>query len=87
MTVVCSLSLIIALLTASLLPTDVILTSFMKNPNGTYRVRRMFSWKTSMIELIFFEDWARNQTARDQIQSDVDIGYYGKSKFSWKNEN
>lgn len=38
-TCVCSISLIIALLTASLLPTDVILVSFMKNSNGTYKVR------------------------------------------------
>ncbi|CAF4150047.1 unnamed protein product [Rotaria sordida] len=36
-TFVCSISLIIALLTASLLPTDVILVSFMKNPNGTFK--------------------------------------------------
>ncbi len=39
MTLVCSISLIIALLTASLLPTDVILVSFMKNSNGTFKVR------------------------------------------------
>ncbi|CAF0900460.1 unnamed protein product [Rotaria sordida] len=36
-TLVCSTSLIIALLTSSLLPTDVILVSFMKNPNGTFK--------------------------------------------------
>ncbi|CAF3173876.1 unnamed protein product [Rotaria socialis] len=36
-TVVCSISLITALFTASLLPTDVILVSFMKNPNGTFK--------------------------------------------------
>ncbi|UJR27312.1 hypothetical protein I4U23_008605 [Adineta vaga] len=36
-TVTCSLSLIIALLTASLLPTDVILVSFMKNSDGTFK--------------------------------------------------
>ncbi|CAF2954395.1 unnamed protein product [Rotaria sp. Silwood2] len=36
-TLVCSISLIIALLTSSLLPTDVILVSFMKNPNGTFK--------------------------------------------------
>ena len=40
MTLVCSTSLIIALLTASLLPTDVILVSFMKYPNGTFKVPR-----------------------------------------------
>jgi hypothetical protein len=39
-TFVCSISLIVALLTASLLPTDVILVSFMKNPNGTFKVKR-----------------------------------------------
>jgi hypothetical protein len=33
------ISLIIALLTASLLPTAVILVSFMKNPNGTFKVK------------------------------------------------
>ena len=38
-TCVCSISLIIALLTASLLPTDIMLVSFMKNSNGTYKVR------------------------------------------------
>ncbi len=38
-TLVCSISLIIALLTASLLPTDVILVSFMKNLNGTFKVK------------------------------------------------
>jgi hypothetical protein len=37
-TFVCSISLIIALFTASLLPTDVILVSFMKYPNGTFKV-------------------------------------------------
>jgi len=37
-TFACSISLIIALLTASLLPTDVMLVSFMKNPNGTFKV-------------------------------------------------
>ncbi|CAF3262037.1 unnamed protein product [Rotaria socialis] len=36
-TLVCSVSLIIALLTSSLLPTDVMLVSFMKYPNGTYK--------------------------------------------------
>ncbi|CAF4891050.1 unnamed protein product [Rotaria sp. Silwood1] len=36
-TLVCSTSLIIALLTSSLLPTDVILVSFMKYPNGTFK--------------------------------------------------
>lgn len=36
-TFICSASLIIALLTACLLPTDVMLVSFMKNPNGTYK--------------------------------------------------
>ncbi|CAF1232164.1 unnamed protein product [Adineta steineri] len=37
LTCICSTSLIIALLTASLLPTDVILVSFMKNSNGTFK--------------------------------------------------
>ncbi|CAF1185646.1 unnamed protein product [Adineta steineri] len=36
-TFVCSISLIIALLAASLLPTDVIFVSFMKYPNGTFK--------------------------------------------------
>ncbi|CAF0757540.1 unnamed protein product [Adineta ricciae] len=36
-TITCSISLIIALLTASLLPTDVILVSFMKNSDGTFK--------------------------------------------------
>jgi hypothetical protein len=39
-TLVCSISLIIALLAASLLPTDVMLVSFMKNSNGTFKVKR-----------------------------------------------
>lgn len=36
-TCVCSISLIIALFTACLLPTDVMLVSFMKYPNGTFK--------------------------------------------------
>jgi hypothetical protein len=44
-TFVCSVSLIIALLTASLLPTDVMLVSFMKNPNGTYKVKKILKNK------------------------------------------
>ncbi|CAF1350922.1 unnamed protein product [Adineta ricciae] len=36
-TFICSVSLIIALLAASLLPTDVIFVSFMKYPNGTFK--------------------------------------------------
>jgi hypothetical protein len=70
--------LIIALLTASLLPTDVILVSFMKNPNGTFKVKDNQS-KVLIIQkkIIFLKEWTSNQTTRDEIQKYVEIGYYG----------
>jgi len=46
--------LIIALLTASLLPTDVILVSFMKNPNGTFKVKNNQSKELIIRQKIIF---------------------------------
>ena len=76
-TLVCSISLIIALLTASLLPTDVILVTFMKNPNGTFKVRG--NRRSEEGEFCQFKEWATNETVRDHIQKYVEIGYYGTS--------
>jgi LMBR1 domain-containing protein 1 len=73
-TVVCSTSLIIALLTASLLPTDVILVSFMKNPNGTFKVKAN---EVENRKFVFIQEWTANQTTRDHIQKYVEVGYYG----------
>lgn len=58
-TAICSISLIIALLTASLLPTDVILVSFMKYRNGTFKVRLneniiVFQFETIDVLFILF---------------------------------
>lgn len=73
-TFVCSASLIIALLTASLLPTDVISVSFMKYPNGTFKVEQN---KMNNHYEIYLQEWTANQTTRDHIQQYVEIGYYG----------
>lgn len=49
-TAICALA--IALITSALLPVDIFLVSFMKYPNGTYKVCKAFNVSTSLDAIV-----------------------------------
>ncbi|KAI3363123.1 hypothetical protein L3Q82_011772 [Scortum barcoo] len=67
-TAICALA--IALITSALLPVDIFLVSFMKYPNGTYKI---FPFDFSFGNI---QEWAANNETRGQIEDTVLYGYY-----------
>lgn len=59
-TAICALA--IALITSALLPVDIFLVSFMKYPNGTYKVCITFSFATFLTQLSILHQLLRYNT-------------------------